>query len=481
MLSTSEYRSHDATALAALVNGKEVTAQEVLECAIKEMDRLNPALNAIVMRNDQQARKDASTVDTSLPLSGVPFLAKDVNVQVKDFQLTHACRYFSNVAVSEKDSLLVKRWREAGLVIPAKSNTPEFATDFGCEPELYGPTKNPWNLDLTPGGSSGGASAAVAAGIFPMAHASDSGGSIRVPASCCGVFGFKPSSGLVATGAEIGPLVGGLNCDHAVTRTVRDSALLLNATAGPDAASPFFSMQTVFNFTNELERPPGQLRIGFTELSPTGLKASPDICSKLNETVTLLEALGHRVELWSWPENADPCDVASVFWIAETAAVVNAYAEQIGRLPEPGELGPLVQVAIQRAHSISAVDMVVARGQLRTLQLLMADATQTIDVLLTPMMTEAPLPIGLLTELVNKDVDQWMERAWQFAPYPEIFNVTGQPAMSVPLHHGVDGVPIGMHFVASVGDDQLLLRLARQLEQALPWGGRFPPGTSVVF
>lgn len=475
MFSTSEYRSLDATGLAQLVNQKEVTPLEVLDCAINEIDRLNPALNAIVMRNDQQARKEANTVDLSLPLAGVPFLAKDVNVKVKGFQLTHACRYFSKAAVSEEDSLLVKRWRAAGLIVAAKSNTPEFATNFGCEPDLYGPTNNPWDLSLTPGGSSGGASAAVAAGIFPIAHASDSGGSIRVPASCCGVFGFKPSGGLVATGSAIGPLVGGLNCDHVVSRTVRDSALMLTVTAGPDTASPLFSDNTDYNFTSELDRPPGQLRIGFTELSPTGIKAKTEICDKLNETITLLEGLGHTVAPWSWPDNADPVDVASVFWIAETAAVINEYAALVGRRPEAGELGPLVQASLEKAKSISAVDMVVARGRLRTLQLMMAQATQHVDVLLTPMVTESPLPTGLLTGLVNRNVDEWMERAWQFAPYPEIFNVTGQPAMSVPLHHGDDGLPIGMHFAASVGNDSLLLRLARQLEQASPWGSHWPP------
>jgi len=237
MLSSAEYRAIDAVGLAKLINTKQISAVEALHCALHEIDRLNGVLNAVVMRNDNQALQDAKTIDTSLPLAGVPFLAKDINVHIKHFRTTHACRFFSDSEVQTEDSILVKRWRQAGLVIPARTNTPEFATDFGCEPELYGPTLNPWNTQLTPGGSSGGAAAAVASGMVPMAHATDSGGSIRAPAACCGVFGFKPSGALVATGASVGPLVNGLNSDHVVSRTVRDSAAMLDATAGAESGS----------------------------------------------------------------------------------------------------------------------------------------------------------------------------------------------------------------------------------------------------
>ena len=238
MLGREEYRARDAVGLAALVRSGEVTAREVLEAAVAEIERLDPALNAVVMRNYDKARDDAGAVDRDTPLAGVPFPAKDVNVDVAGFPTTWACRFFADAPAQTRDSLLVSRWRAAGMVVPARTNTPEFATEFVCEPELYGPTANPWDRTRTPGGSSGGAAAAVASGMVPMAHATDSGGSIRVPAGCCGVFGFKPSSGLVATGSEYGPLVGGLNCDHAVTWTVRDSAALLDATAGPEVGAP---------------------------------------------------------------------------------------------------------------------------------------------------------------------------------------------------------------------------------------------------
>ena len=474
MLSTTEYRSLDAVGLACLVRSKQVSALEVLECALKEVDRLNPILNAIVMRNDAQARLDAAVVDATLPLSGVPFAAKDINVQINGFQTTHACRYFADAPESTTDSLLVRRWRDAGLIIPVRTNTPEFATDFGCEPEFYGPTNNPWDLTLTPGGSSGGAAAAVASGMFPLAHASDSGGSIRAPAACCGVFGYKPTNGLVATGSALGSLVGGLNCDHAVSRTVRDSAMLLNVTAGPEVGNPLWFGELI-DFIEHLDVPPPPLRIGFTTLSPTGLNANREICAQLDNTVRLLESLGHNVSPWQWPDNADACDVASVFWMAEIAVLIEQYAEVVGRPPDAHELGPVITAALQRSKKSGAIELVNAKVKLRELQVSMATATQNIDVLLTPMLTEPPLPTGLLSELVKKDVDQWMERAWRFSPYPEIFNVTGQPAMSVPLGSDEKGLPIGMHFAAAVGNDAVLLRLARQLELAQPWKDRYPP------
>jgi len=472
MLSSTEYRAFDAVGLAALINSKELSAVEALNCALREIERLNPFLNAVVMRNDSQAIKAAKAVDTSLPLAGVPFLAKDINVHVKHFRTTHACRFFADSEVQREDSILVKRWRDAGLIIPARTNTPEFATDFGCEPELYGPTLNPWNMALTPGGSSGGAAAAVASGMVPMAHATDSGGSIRAPAACCGVFGFKPTGGLVATGSPLGPLVNGLNSDHVVSRSVRDSAAMLDATIGAEPASPMLHANRTSSYLAALNTPLARLRIGITDLSPTGLKPTAEISCKLDDTATLLKSLGHEILPWTWPADADPCDTASIFWMAELAALIDQRSHELGRGPSDQELGPLVYKSWKKAHSINSVAVVNARVRLRQIQMNMAKATANIDVLLTPVLSESPLPSGMLSELVNNDIDHWMERAWQFAPYLEVFNVTGQPAMSVPLHVGDDGMPIGLHFVGQVGDDALLLKLAHELERNSRWSER---------
>ena len=314
MLSRDEYRAKDAVGLADLVRCGKVTAQEVLEAAIAEIERLDPALNAVVMRNYEKAREDADAVDRAAPLAGVPFLAKDVNVHVAGFPTTYACRFFADAPVQGTDSLLVSRWRAAGMVVPGRTNTPEFATEFVCEPELYGPTCNPWDRTRTPGGSSGGAAAAVA-----------------------------------------------------------------------------------------------------------------------------------------------------------------ARAQEIGREPSDGELGPLVAWSVAEAVRLNSVHVMQARGRIRDWQIRMARAMTGIDVLLTPVTAEPPPHTGVLTACIEKGLECWNERSWRFAPYTETFNVTGQPAMSIPLHQGADGLPIGMHLAGKVGKDARLLRLARQLEDAAPWIRRRPP------
>ena len=474
MLSSDEYRARDAVGLAKLVRSGEVTALEVLEAAIAEIERLDPALNAVVMRNYEMARDDAAAVSRVAPLAGVPFPAKDVNVHVTGFPTTYACRYFAGAPAQTADSLLVSRWRAAGLVVPARTNTPEFATDFVCEPELYGPTSNPWDRSRTPGGSSGGAAAAVASGMVPMAHATDSGGSIRVPAGCCGVFGFKPSSGLVATGSEFGPLVGGLNCDHAITRTVRDSASLLDATAGPEIGAPTPCAAPAGSFLRALDQPVGALRIGVVAASPSGRPPLPEIADKVESTARLLAELGHRVRPWAWPMAEDFCEAAMVIWAAEIAAVVADRAEAIGRAPRYAELGPLVAWCVADAARWSSTQVIQAHRAMRALQVRMSRAMAEIDVLLTPVTAEPPLKTGVLTTCMQESLEVWSDRCGRFAPYTETFNVTGQPAMSVPLHQGADGLPIGMHFVGKVGEDARLLRLARQFEEAAPWIRRRP-------
>ena len=477
MLSRDDYRARDGLGLAELVRRGEVSAGEVLEAAIAEIERLDPALNAIVMRNYEKAREDALAVGRMVPLAGVPFPAKDINVHVAGFPTTHACRFFAGAPVESDDSLLVSRWRAAGLVVPVRTNTPEFATDFGCEPEFYGPTRNPWDHARTPGGSSGGAAAAVASGMVPMAHASDSGGSIRVPAACCGIFGFKPSSGLVATGAALGPLVGGLNCDHALTRTVRDSAALLDATAGPERGAPCPYARPAGSFLAALERPVGALRMGVAAPSPGGEAPATEIAGRLEATAHLLAELGHEVRPWSWPATEDASDAASVFWISELAAEIAARAATLGRDPRAGELGPLVAWSVAEAARIDSVQVADARRAMRDVQVRMARSFEEIDVLLTPVTAEPPLQTGVLTDCIERGIEVWGARAYRFAPYTDIFNVTGQPAMSVPLWEGADGLPLGMQFAGKVGQDARLLRLARQLEEAAPWSERRPPNS----
>lgn len=474
MLTSEEYRRQDATGLAELVRKGEVSAGELLDAALAEIDRLNPALNAVVARNDTAAREAAGNVETDAPFAGVPFLAKDINVDVAGFRTTHACRFFANVPEATEDSALVRRWRAAGLVIPGRTNTPEFATDYGCEPELFGPTANPWDLTRTPGGSSGGAAAAVASGMVPMAHASDSGGSIRVPAACCGLFGFKPSGGVIASGSPMGPLVGGINVDHVVSRTVRDSAGMLAATAAPEAGQPMPWRGLPDDLVTALSQAPEGLRVGVVLTSPAGHEPDRATRDAVENARKLLESLGHRTEDFAWPEDVDPYDCALPFWASEIAAVIEARAAALGRPPGKGDLGPLVQWSIDQARRLSSVDMVQARMRMTAIRRKIAAAMAGLDVLLLPVLTEPPLETGLLTDLVNDDIDAWAERSFRFAPYTEIFNVTGQPAMSVPLYQR-DGLPLAVQMVGHVGADALMLRLARQLEEAAPWHDRRPP------
>ncbi|MEQ9240808.1 amidase [Roseovarius indicus] len=475
MLTSEEYRRQDATGLAALVRSGEVSAAELLDVALAEIDRLDPSLNAVVARNDAAAREAAETVDKAAPFAGVPFLAKDINVDVAGFRTTHACRFFAEAPVATEDSALVRRWRAAGLVIPGRTNTPEFATDYVCEPELFGPTRNPWDLTRTPGGSSGGAAAAVAAGMVPMAHASDSGGSIRVPAACCGLFGFKPSGGVIASGSPMGPLVGGINVDHVVSRSVRDSAGMLAATAAPEAGQPVPWRAVPDDLVASLSQAPEGLRVGVVLSSPAGHEPDRATREAVAKARALLEELGHKTDEFHWPDDVDPFDCSLPFWASEIAAVIDARTAALGRPATEDELGPLIHWSVDQARRLSSVDMVQARMRMTAIRRKIASAMDDLDVLLLPALTEPPLPTGLLSELIERDADGWAERSFRFAPYTEIFNVTGQPAMSVPLYQFPTGLPLAVQMVGHVGQDAVMLRLARQLEEAAPWSDRRPP------
>ncbi|MEM6481531.1 MAG: amidase [Pseudomonadota bacterium] len=472
MLSSKEYRSHDATGLAGMVQRREVTPAEVLDAALAEIERLNPKINAVVAQNTDLAREACDQLDqdrlSSMPFPGVPFLAKDINVDVAGFQTTHACRFFRDVPPAKQDSTLVRRWKEAGLITLGRSNTPEFATEFVCEPELFGPTLNPWDLSRTPGGSSGGAAAAVAAGMVPMAHGSDSGGSIRVPAACCGLFGFKPSSGVIGSGSSLGPLVGGLNVDHVITRTVRDSAAMLAATAGPE------DFAFVPHVMPQASAAAKRLTIGVTAAAPDGSLPEAETIDRLNEARLMLEELGHRTVDWTWPDGIAAWDCAQNLWAAEMALVIEARSEALGRGPDESELGAAVRWALDDIKTRSALDMVRARAQITSIQIQMATAMRSVDLLMLPVTSEPPLPSGLLSTLAKEDMAAWAPRSVRFAPYTEVFNITGGPAMSVPLFSGSGGLPIGIQFAGSVGHDALLLALAEDLEEARPWADRLP-------
>src|SRR6056297_4030320 len=304
MLSFEEYAARDATDLAELIRSGQITAAEAMDRALAAFDSLDGQINAVVIRDDAQARAEATAAPADTAFAGLPFLAKDVNVAVAGWPLTNACRYFASAAPAAVDSALAARWRAAGLVVAGRSNTPEFATDYVCEPEFYGATRNPWAPGRTPGGSSGGSAAAVAAGMVPMAHANDGGGSSRVPASECGLVGLKPSRGRVSKGPLIGDAWAGATIDGVVSRSVRDSAAMLDVISGRRVGDPYSAAPPAQPFAHEDGVDPGSLRIGLAP-SHAGVDTHAECAAAVDEAGALLERLGHRVEIAQPPEFFD--------------------------------------------------------------------------------------------------------------------------------------------------------------------------------
>ena len=463
-----DYRRHDAVGLAGLVARREVSASELLDTAAARMAEVNPKINAVTLDLTERAR--AETVGPGA-LCGVPFLLKDLGATLAGTPTTAGSRLFAG-AEAGADSALTAAYKGAGLSIFGKTNTPEFGLWPVTESELLGVCRNPWDLSRTPGGSSGGAAAAVAAGIAPAAHASDGGGSIRTPASCCGLFGLKPSRGRVSF-APLGEGWAGASIQHAVTRSVRDSAALLDIACRPQPGDPYFLPPPERPFAEEAAREPGALRIAFTTVamqSPGGLDA--ECQAAVRETARLCEELGHHVE-----EAEIPGDVAAMQLAAGTvisasiAASLDAEGERRGRPIAAGDVESLTLATYRRGAAVSAAAYVRGLQALHAYARAQAQLFETYDVLLLSTLGSPAIPIGWIFE----DPKLIGERLFAFMPNTQAFNNTGQPAMTVPLAWSRSGLPIGLQFVARMGAEATLLRLAGQLEQARPWFDRTAP------
>jgi amidase len=468
----TDYVALDATGLAELVHRGEVTPEALTDAAIERIDALNPALNAVVERGYSLARAAAARIDPHAPLAGVPFLAKDMNIDVAGLHLTSSCRWLESLPPATVDSPLAARWRAAGLSILGRTNTPEFAGEFVTEPTWRGPTRNPWNLSRSPGGSSGGAAAAVAAGMVPIAHATDSGGSIRVPAAACGLVGLKPSRGWVPGGPHLDELAGGLDCEHVLSRTVRDSALMLDLTAGlePTSRVPLDSRR---GFVSSLAAPLPRLRIGVGLAAPAGLRPHPEIGAAVERTAAVLAHAGHRVGEFIFPTSAAVGDPAAIIWLTAIAEEIDFYRARVGREPQADELEALTWAAVALGKRCSAVDYARARRALTVATRDMARMFEQFDVLLMPTTADLPVRIGQIDgRTAAFDLERWNADSYGYAPYTEIFNATGQPAMSLPLAMSVDGLPIGVQLAAPLGSDALVLTLAAWLEREMPWAER---------
>ena len=466
-----ETRWMDATDQAALVAEGAVTPSELLEAAIERIERSNPSLNAVVIEWFDHARSVAA--DPALPdgpFRGVPFLLKDLYTNFAGQTMSNG-----NVALKEAakidttDTTLVARFKATGLVIAGRTNTSEMGSLPTAQPLAWGPTRNPWGLDRTSGGSSGGAAAAVAAGMVPFANASDGGGSIRIPASCCGLVGLKPSQGRTTVGparAEVG-----LGVELCVSRTVRDTARLLDAVRGPGVGDAVIAPAPQRPYVEELGAESGRLRIGLLDVHPRGGFLHEDCVTAVRAAASMLEGLGHIVEP-AWPACLADGTLAQKFmalWAVQLAMAAREFGQTLGRELTADDIEPVNWVHVERARRLTAVDYAAAEvagwAFRRTLQQWWADGW---DLLLTPTVAEPPLP---LTEFENNPEHPTapMRRAGQFAAFTPPFNMSGQPAISLPLHRNAEGLPIGVQLAAAYGREDILIRVASQLEAAHPW------------
>jgi amidase len=468
-----EYVELDAMGLAALVHRGEVTPQELTEAAIERIEALNTRLNAVVERDYGGARAAARAVDLTAPLAGVPFLAKDMNIEVAGLHLTSSCRWLAGLPPATVDAPLAARWRSAGLSLLGRTNTPEFAGDFVTEPTWRGSTQNPWDLSRSPGGSSGGAAAAVASGMVPIAHGTDSGGSIRVPAAACGLVGLKPSRGWVPVGPQHDELAGGLDCEHVLARSVRDSALMLELTSSSEPASRYGLSRACGSFVAAVGFPSVPLRIGIALRAPGGIAPNEEIGAAVEQAAMALRLAGHTISEFRYPDSANIGEPAALIWMTATAEEIDFYRDQVGRDPQPNELEALTWAAVALGRRRTAVDYVRARRALTAATRDMALAFKGIDVLLLPTTADLPVRTGQIDgRTAAFDLDRWNQDSYGYAPYTEIFNVTGQPAISLPLAMSRVGLPIGVQLAAPMGEDARLLSLAAWFEREQPWEPR---------
>jgi len=464
----------DATAQAELVRRREVKAIELVDAAIERIECLNPTLNAVVTPMYEQARATASGELPNGPFTGVPYLLKDIFAAYAGVRMTSGSTFLRDY-VPDHDSELVARLKRAGLIILGKTNTPEFGLVPTTEPRLFGATCNPWDKSSTSGGSSGGSAVAVAAGMVPAAHSNDGGGSIRIPASCCGVFGLKPTRARNPAGPDYGDILGGLSIDHVITRSVRDSAALLDVTSGPDIGDPYWAPPPARPFLQEVGADPARLRIAFSTAAITGVPVHADCISAVHEAAALCADLGHEV-VEAVPDVAGEMLVQPFItvWEAGAAMAVDGYAFLTGRAATPDQFEPVTWALCERGRQTSAPAYLIAVTLLQMASRVMGRFFLDYDVWLTPTLAEPPVPLGTFDSPPENPM-KGFDRAVEYCPFTPICNVTGQPAMSVPLYWNADGLPVGTHFIGRFGDEATLFRLAAQLEEARPWANRRPP------
>lgn len=468
----SEYAAHDASGLAQLIRDKQVSSEEVRTAALRAIEELNPKVNALVEVWSDEPGPSAG------PFHGVPILIKDLGISAAG-RRNELGSALARGCLAQADSDLMRRLRLAGLLPLGRTTTPEFAASTTTESRVCGPTRNPWDIERSAGGSSGGSAAAVAAGMVPVAHATDGGGSIRVPASMCGLFGLKPSRGRVPMGPDVDEVWSGLAVHGVLTRSVRDSAALLDAIHGSAAGDPFRIASPVASFLGQSQQHPGSLRIGLQVRPLSGQSLHPGVEKALMQTVDKLEMLGHRVEEvqpdvgLSWEAFID---LNGCFWSSNTAAWIDAIAAATGRSINVENLEPATLALYRQGKTLRATELLGALFERNIVARKLGSFFQNHDLLLSPTLPGLAPVVGTYNaHQEHLDGRGWMTRVFNHSPFTALANVIGAPAMSVPLAQDIETkMPIGMQFMGSFGGEGMLLALAGQLERELPWADRHP-------
>ena len=473
MVTFPEYERFDAVALAGLIRRREIDPATVLAAAIERMDRRNPALSAIAHRMDDEARRTLAA-GVAGPFAGVPYLLKDLNVLYAGQPTRNGSRSFESFVASH-DSTITTRLKAAGLVIAGKTTTPEYGVSPCAEPVANGlVARNPWDLARTPGGSSSGAAAAVASGMVPAAHATDGGGSIRIPASWCGLFGLKPTRARSPVGPDTGEGWSGLGVGHAITRSVRDSAALLDATHGPELGAPYVAPVPARPFIEEVGAAPGRLRIALATRSPIGTTLHPDVIAAAEDAAKLLSHLGHEVE-----EAVPDLDGEAMAWAyrlvigANLANLVELRGQALGKTLGLDDIEPITRLWAEASRGRTAIEYARMTQIIHGTGRRLAQFFERYDVLLSPTVGTPPPVIGEIS-MGSDDLERYIAQVWDLVPFTLMINYAGTPAATLPLHWSKTGLPIGVQIATRYGDEATIFRLASQLEQARPWFDKRP-------
>jgi amidase len=476
-----EYEDFDGIGLAELVKKGEVTPLELVEEAISRIEKLNPQLNAVVYKMYDHARKLAQAPLTEGSFSGVPFLLKDMTAHYAGTPTTHGCKFLENVKPSGFDTEIVRRFKSAGLITVGKTNTPELAISVTTEPTFRGPSRNPWSLKHTTGGSSGGSAAAVAARIVPIGHGGDGAGSLRIPGSCCGIVGFKPSRMMTPHGPEVSSIWESCCGEFVLSRSVRDSAYMLDEVAGQDSGAYYCSPKWERPFREEIESDPESLKIGYSTIAWGGKVAHPDCIAAVENASKLCEELGHVVEEASFqiPDELGLEEAYAGMMAIETARDVEEFSELMSRKATVDEFEPANWKFIRYGKSLSGTDALRFKRILHKAARVIAPLFEDYDVYLTPTLRKPPVPIGEIDPRIP-DWNKYAGIMGDFMGYTELFNIAGSAAVSLPLWWNAENLPIGCQFVTRMGADGLLLQLAAQLERVQPWIDRRPKFSDLI-